>query len=56
MAAAMILERLALPKGSEVVMPDRQRKAFVLGPQVQFRSSIQRAAVVRPGQASADLR
>jgi len=52
----MILQGRARPKGSEVVMPDRQRKAFDFVPRVQFRGSIQHAAAVRPGEATGDLR
>ena len=48
----MIVERGAFPRGSEVVLPARQRKAFGFVPRVQFRASIQHAAAVRPGQAS----
>jgi len=46
----MIVERGAFPRGSEVVVPARQRKAFGFVPRVQFRASIQHAAAARPAK------
>ena len=56
MAAAMILERRAATEGIRSRDAGSPAKSVRLGPQVQFRASIQHAAAVRPGQASADLR